>query len=166
MTVATEQYLLNTVFIGWVAQMQSAEFRRFLSTLGAVTCFFSKKDLAGSIGSFCETVGWSFSPCLRRLTVFSSACLNHSVKSLYSMTIDILSHRNSHYHLSCDWSEDNENALDMWVGRNNYIPRKINLNNTNAVGVLPNISGESWGTLEENEPLSHNFCFFFIILTI
>lgn len=35
--------------------------------------------------------------------------------------------------------------------RNDFIPSKINLNNTNAVGVLLNISGDSWGALEENE---------------
>lgn len=35
--------------------------------------------------------------------------------------------------------------------RNYFIPSKINLNDTNAVGVLLKFSGDSWGALGENE---------------
>lgn len=35
--------------------------------------------------------------------------------------------------------------------RNDFIPSKINLNDTNGVGVLLKFSGDSWGALGENE---------------
>lgn len=77
------------------------------------------------------------------------------------MTIDILRYRRSRCHLSCDCSEDNENPRTCGLERNDFIPRKINLNNTNVVGVLLNISGDLEVLGEKMNHVSNNFCFSF-----
>lgn len=84
---------------------------------------------------------------LKRLT----PCFDHSIKSPYSVAVDILQLRRELYHLPCDWSENNEESRTCGLERNDFIPSEMNLNNTNAVGVLLNISGDSWGALGENE---------------
>lgn len=73
------------------------------------------------------------------------------------MTLDILQPRRSHYHLSCDYSEANEKPQTCELERNDFIPSKINLNNTNAVGVLLNISGDSEALWEKMNHVSNNF---------
>lgn len=97
----------------------------------------------------------------KRLILFFLVGFDYNVKFFYSVIIDIFRYRRSRCYLSCDCFEDNENFRICGLERNDFILRKINLNNINVVGVLLNIFGDFEVFGEKMNYVSNNFCFFF-----